>query len=134
RTFGCKPIDERVLGGEQDECRAVDRVDARREDLDGVLRSGDWKADTCAFGTPDPVLLHDPDALGPRGQRVEVLQQFVRVRGDAEEPLLEIAAFDRRSTAPADTPFDDLLIRQDRLIDGTPVDGRAAAVREAALE
>ena len=34
RRLGGEPLDQRVLGREQDEGRAVDRVDARREDLD----------------------------------------------------------------------------------------------------
>ena len=37
-TLGREPLDQRMLGREQHEGRAVDRVDARREDLDRVVR------------------------------------------------------------------------------------------------
>ena len=53
--------------------------------------------------------LHDDDFFGPLGERVESCEEFIRVRGDLEEPLLEIARFDRRPSggAGADALFGD---------------------------
>ena len=65
------------------------------------VAAGDRKRDARAFGSPDPVPLHHDDLLGPLGQRLEALQQLVGVRGDPEEPLLQIARHDRRPAAPA---------------------------------
>ncbi len=132
RALRRKPLDERMLGSQQDERRPVDRVDAGREDLDGVA-ADDRKRDARAFGAPDPVALHDDDFLRPVGQRLEALQQIVGVRRDAEEPLLEIARYDRRGAPPA-RALDHLLIGEDRLTARTPVDGRVLPVRETALE
>ena len=126
-------IDHRMLGREQHERRAVNRVDPRREDLDALLEAGDRKRQPRAFGATDPIPLHDHDFLGPLGQRVEALEQFIGVRRDPEEPLLEIARHHGRSAAPA-RAVHDLLVGQHRLAARTPVDGRALAVRESALE
>src|SRR5207248_1701125 len=48
---------QRMLGAEEDERRAVDRVDARREHLD-VAAVAERKLDLRSFRPPDPVLLH----------------------------------------------------------------------------
>ncbi len=121
--------DERMLGREQDEVGAVDRVDAGGEDLDrvGARDSGlgtrefgsgldvcrvpdpesrvpdrrEREAHASALGSPDPVPLHRQDLLGPAGQLVGCLQQLVGVACDAEEPLLQLADRHRRAAAPA---------------------------------
>ena len=127
-------LDERVLGREQHEGGAVDRVDAGREDLDGVARrAGDRKPDARALGAPDPVPLHRDHFVRPVRQRVQAFQQLVRVRGDAEEPLIELTRDDGRSAAPA-RPVDDLLVGENRLAARAPVHVGALAVREAALQ
>ena len=132
--LGGEPIDHRMLGSEQDERRAVDRVDAGREDLDRVVSAGsparNRKLDARAFRAADPVALHHDDFLRPLGQRVEPLQQLVRVGRDLEEPLLEIARDDRRSAAPA-RAVDDLFVREHGLAARAPVHRRALAVRDA---
>ena len=89
--------------------------------------------DARAFGAPDPVALHHDDLLGPLGQRVEPLEQLVGVGGDAEEPLLEIARHHHRAAAPAGA-VDHLLVGQHGVVLRTPVDRRAPAVGQAALE
>ena len=78
-------LDERMLGREQDEVGAVDRVDARGEDVDVVRLKpdatgisgrcpasagpiGQREPHASAFGPPDPVPLHRQDLLGPAGQ------------------------------------------------------------------
>ena len=89
--------------------------------------------DARAFGSPDPVALHDDDFFGPVGQRLEAGQELVGVLRDAEEPLLQLACDDHRAAAPA-AAVNDLLVGQHRVVDRTPVDGRALAVGETALE
>ena len=122
-----------MLGRQQHERGAVDRVDARREDLDRVAAAGDRELYARAFRAADPVPLHDDDLLGPCRQRLESFQQFVGVRRDAEEPLLQLARDDGRATAPAGA-VDHLFVGQHRLVDRTPVDRRAPPVRQPALE
>ena len=83
--------------------------------------------------TPDPVPLHHDDLLGPLGQRLEALEQLVGVGGDAEEPLLEVARDDGRAAAPAGA-VDHLLVGEHGVVTRTPVDRRAPAVGQPALE
>jgi len=126
-----------MLRRQDDEGRAVDRIDARREDFDpAVVAAGrhDRELDSRALRAADPVPLHDDDLLGPVGQRIEPGQQLVSVGGDAEEPLLEFARLDDRAAAPADATLEDLLICQDGLIDRAPVHRRALAIGQPALE
>src|SRR5262249_7055332 len=81
----------------------------------------------------DPVALHGEDALRPAGQAVEVAQELVGIRRDAEEPLLELALDDRRVAPPAAAVL-DLLVGEHGLAAGAPVDERPPPVGEAALE
>src|SRR5207244_9729363 len=56
-----------------------------------LFRSGvllDGERDFGAHAAADPVALHELDRLGPVEQ-VEITEQTVRVRGDAQHPLLE---------------------------------------------
>ena len=53
----------------------------------------DGQVELHAFGTPDPVALHDLDPFGPL-QVVERVEELVGIRRDAEEPLLEVAFVD----------------------------------------
>ena len=97
--------DERVLGRKLQRGRAVDGVDARGEDGDLVAcRAGcavELEIDQRAFAAADPVALLRDDLLGPAGQCVEVLEQFVGVIGDAQEPLLQLALLDQRGLRDA---------------------------------
>ena len=131
-------LDERVLGRQQDEIRAVNRVDSGGEDLDGrlgILGTARLQREFHArpFRSPDPVLLHCQNLLGPSRQPFGRLQQFVGVRRDAEEPLLEVACRDRCPAAPA-RPIHDLFVGQDRIAARTPVDRRPLAIRQIALQ
>ena len=135
-------LDERVLGREQDEVRAVDRVDARREDLDRVAVDRSRGSPALASGnlTRAPsdrpiqfrciVSTFSGHSVRRRSAAVEQLVGVVR---DAEEPLLELARRDRRAAAPA-AAVDDLLVGEHGLAARAPVDVRPLAVREAALE
>ena len=84
-------VDERVLGREHHVGRAEQRVGPRREHVDvGVLVPLDREVDLGADAAADPVALHQLDRVGPVEQ-VEVGEQPVGVRGDAQHPLLQRA-------------------------------------------
>ncbi len=130
-------LDQRVLGGEDHERGAVQRVGPRREDAQrvatGLVGVGrDREVDLGAFGAADPVRLLDADRLGP----VDALEveQLVGVRRGLEIPLVELALLDERAAAPAMTVGAlDLLARQ-RPVVGAPVHRRLLAIGEALLQ
>ncbi len=72
------------------------------------------------------------DALGPVDE-VEVVEELLRVVGDAEEPLLEVASLDQVAGSFAAT-VDDLLVGEHGLATGAPVHRRHGPVRQAGLE
>ncbi len=127
-----EPEDVGVLGCHDEERRAEERVRSRGEDrvVDAQLLVAE--GDLRALGAPDPVALHRLDVRGPL-DGVEVVEQAVGVVGDAEEPLLELADLDEVAAALA-APVDDLLVGQDRLVVGAPLDGGLGAIGQAALE
>ncbi len=116
-----------MLGREHQEVRAVDRIDARREDVDLAER------DPRPFRPSDPVPLHRQHFFRPLVEPLGRLQQLVGIVGDAEEPLLELAHLDDRAAPPA-LAVDDLLVGEDGLAARAPVDLRALLVRQVALE
>ena len=126
-----------VLGREQEERAAEERVGARGEDGDlGVRRLARGVAEgevhLGALGAADPVGLHLLHALGPAGQLLEVVKQLLRVGGDLDVPLLEVALLHLGVAAPA-VALGHLLIGEHGLALGTPVDGVLLAVDEPAL-
>ena len=127
-----EPEDVGVLGGHDEERRAEERVRPRGEDrvVDPQLLVAE--GDLRALRAPDPVALHRLDVRGPL-DGVEVVEQAVGVVGDAEEPLLELADLDEVAAALA-APVDDLLVGEDGLVVGAPLDGGLAAIGQAALE
>jgi hypothetical protein len=122
-----------VFRREDDEVRAVDRVDPCREDFDVAATSFERKADARAFGPADPVALHGQDLLGPLAEFLHSVQQLVAVMRDLEEPLLQVARRHRRAAAPA-TAVHHLLVGQDGVTTRAPVDARPLAVGQAPLE
>ena len=124
-----------MLGREQEEGRTVDRVDPGGEDVDPdrrgpALRQIEPHARTDRLA--DPVALHGQDLLGPSGQALGRLQQLVGIAGNPEKPLLELAHDDRSRNAS--TTVHDLLVGEDGVAVGAPVDARAPLVREVALQ
>ena len=91
------------------------------------------EADQEPFRAADPVLLHQPDLLGPALEPVERVEEVLRVIGDLQEPLGQLALLDGRAGAPA-AAVDDLLVGEDGLVDRIPVHARRAAVDEAGFE
>ena len=91
------------------------------------------EVDLGAFAAADPVRLHRLDALGPARQLVEVVEQLLRVVGDLEVPLLELALLDHALAAPAHAVADDLLVGEHRRAARAPVHRRGLALDQAAL-
>ena len=128
---GCEAHDVRVLRGHDEEGRAEQRVRPGREHRVLHAQLGVGERDLRALGATDPVALHRLHVGGPL-DRVEVVEQAIRVVGDAEEPLLELAHLDRRAAALT-TAVDHLLVGEHGRVLGAPVDGRVLAVCEPAL-
>jgi hypothetical protein len=129
--------DKRMLRREDHEGRPEQRVRASREDADLVatgllIVGGDLELDLGAFRAADPVRLLDLDRLGPVDPGE--VEQFVRVCGRAQEPLLEVALLDERAAPPAVTvgPL-DLLARQGPVV-RAPIHGGHRAVGEPRLQ
>ena len=78
------------------------------------------KADQQAFGTSDPIALHETDFFRPSIQFIERAQQIFGIVGDLEEPLRQLVLLDERAGAPASS-VDDLFIGQDGAIDRVPI-------------
>ena len=122
-----------VLGRDDEEGGAADRVDPGREDLDLLRGPVEAEADVGAGALADPVLLHLEDVLGPLPERGVAAEELVGVGGDLEEPLLHLLLRHRRVAAPA-AAADDLLVGQDGLALRAPVDPALLAEGQAPLE
>ena len=85
-----------------------------------------------ALRAADPVALHGLH-VGRPDDAVEVLEQPVRVLGDAEEPLLELARLHGGAAALA-AAVDHLLVGEHGLVLRAPVHRRLAPVGQPALE
>ena len=125
--------DQWMLRGEGEERRAEQRVGPRREDGQLLPAPVDGEGHAGSLGAPDPVALHRQDSLGPRLERVHLVEQLIGVLGDLEEPLGEALGLDLRAAALA-APVDHLLVRQHGLVLRAPLDRRLTTVREPALE
>ena len=123
----------RVLDREHEERHAPQGVGTRREDGDHLPRLLDRERDARALAAPDPVPLHRDDPLGPLREVVHVVEQPLRVIGDLEEPLREVAPLHHHA-APLAGPRDHLLVRQHGLVLRAPVDRRGLAIGQPALE
>ena len=127
-----EPLDQRVLGREDEERRAEERVRAGREDGHVLVELLDPEGDLGALGAADPVPLHRQHALGPV-QLGHVLEQAVGEVGDLEHPLLEVPRLDLVA-APLAPAVDHLLVREHGLVERAPLDRRFLAVGEPLLE
>ncbi len=102
RILRSRSLRQRMIRRDRHELRAEQRVMPRGEDLQLGLavrrrRRIQRKADQHAFGAADPVALHQPHLVGPAVQRVERVQQLLRVLRDLEDPLAHFALLDRRA-------------------------------------
>ena len=89
--------------------------------------------DLDAEALADPVALHGLHPLGPAGQVVELVQQFLRVGGDAEEVHGNVALLHQGPGAPA-AAVDDLLVGQHGVVHRIPVHRGHLLVDQALLE
>ena len=129
--------DQRMLRCEDHERRPEERVGPCREHAQlvaarlMVVRRG-REDNLGTFGPADPVRLHDPDRLGPvdAGE----VQQLVRVLGDAQVPLGEVALLDLRAAAPAVPVRAFHLLAGQRPVVRAPVHRRGLPVRQPRLE
>ena len=116
---------ERMIGRHRHELGAKQGVRPRGEDfqLAFAVRCGfriERETHQQAFRAADPVLLHQPDFFRPAVERVERVQQLLRIVGDLQEPLRQLALLDDGAGAPA-APVDHLLVGEHGLIDRIPI-------------
>src|SRR5258708_1435547 len=125
-------------GSEDDSACAVDGVDARGENLDGLDAGniGYREPDTRANGFADPIALHGDDAVGPSAfEFFQIFKELIGVVSGLEEPLLDFTGLDEGVfVAPAVAAVDDLLVGQHGAALGTPVDAALFSIGEATLE
>ena len=121
-----------MLGRDDEEGRPEQRVGTGGEHGDVDVELVDSKEDLRPFRPADPVSLHRQHSLRPF-HVLHLVEQMVRVRGDPEEPLVELARFDLGAAALA-APVSDLLVRQDGLVVRTPVHERGFPVHLPGLE
>ena len=126
---------DRMLGGDCAEGGAHQRIGTRGENPERTRLAGQLvgEGETNAFRAADPVLLHELHLLGPSGQAVQCREQLLRILGNTEEVHRDLALFHHRAGAPA-TAFDDLLVRQHRLVNRVPVDDAGLLVGDALPE
>ncbi len=124
---------QRVFGGDSDIGHTHQGVGPGGIDLEPLGRALDTELHLHAQRAADPVALHGHDLFGPARQLVEVVQQFLGIVGDADEPLLDIAFFDRCAGAPA-LAVDHLLVGQHGLVNRVPVDRRGLAIGQALVD
>ena len=130
---GRQLVHERVLGGQHQAGRAEQRVRPGGVDHDlgggaGGGRGGE--ADVGALAAADPVPLDRLERVGPF-EGVQVLEQPVRVGGDAQHPLAQPAAVDGVVPDLRAALDGHLLVGQDRPQPRAPVDRRLVEVGEA---
>lgn len=112
-----------MLRRDDDERHAVNRIGTSRVDRQLLSQGGHVKAEFQPFGTANPVFLHDLDPIRPAGDFLHVLQEFIGIFRNLEEPLAQALLVDFVMAAPAFSVF-DLFVGQDRVAMVAPVDGR----------
>jgi len=125
-------------GSEDDRACAVDGVDARGENLDGLEASniGYREPHTRADGFADPIALHGDHAIGPGAFKFfQIFKELIGVVSGLQKPLLDFAGLDESVfVAPAVAAVDDLLVGQHGAALRTPVDATFFAIGQATLE
>ena len=138
-VFGCRDLlDQLVLRREHAERHAEARVRTRGVHPEAMARGSaigvaDLHLELGALGAADPVALHGDDALRPI-QLVEVVEQLLRVLGDLEEPLLQVALLHDVARAFARAVGQHLFVGQHRLTSRAPVDRGLGPVDEARFQ
>src|SRR5262249_26519447 len=95
-------FNQRVLRSEDSGVRSINRVYARDEDVDMILRRSSAEADLRSGAAADPVSLHRDHALGPFSlELIQIIEQLIGVIGYASEPLHQLLLNDRGVAPPA---------------------------------
>ena len=121
--------------GQTDVGHTVERIGPGGVDLNAIEIGNRFiqsKRQLYAAAFSNPVSLHGAHGLGPAVQRVQPLQQFFGIGGNANKPLRDLAPLDHGARAPAAT-IDDLFIGQHGLVYGIPVHRGHFFVDEAPL-
>ena len=125
RIFRGRRQRQRMIRRDRHEFCAEQRVVPRGENLQLALAGGrggriEREAHRHALAAPDPVALHQPHLVGPAVQRIERVEQLLRIFGDLEHPLVHLALLDDRARAPA-AAVDHLLVGEHGHVDRVPV-------------
>ena len=127
--------DQRMLRGELQRSRAVNGVDASREDRNRrrrrVSAAIEFEIDEGTLAAPDPVALHGADFFRPPGKTPEVAQQLVGVVCDAQKPLFEIPLLHQSVFVAPAASVDHLFVGQNRGAPGAPVHPALLAIGQA---
>ena len=122
-----------MVGADHQEGRTEERVRARREHGDVLAPAAlEVEEDGRAFAPSDPVALHGLRRLRPV-ECVERVEQFLRVAGDLDPPLAEIAGLHQRVAALAAALL-HLLVGEHGEARRTPVDRAFAPLDEPGVE
>ncbi len=122
-----------MLGGDSQEAHAHQRVRTGGIHAQRGAVTFDLELDLEAFRAADPVALHGLHRIRPAVKVLQLVEQFLGVVGDLQEPLRNLALLDQRTGTPSAT-LDDLLVGQHGLVDGVPVDQAHLPVDQALLE
>ena len=126
-----QPGYQRMLWCQRQVGNAEQRIGPGGEDRDRLLAALDGELHVGAGAAADPVALHRLNRLRPIDHS-QVVQQPVGVGRDAQIPLRQRLALDRRAAAPA-APALDLLVSQDGAVLGAPPLLPLGAVGQPAL-
>ena len=92
-----------MFRGQHDCSRAKDRIDARGKHTDSLVEVFDGEINEGTFAPSHPIALAFQDLLRPAGfDLFDVLDQLLRIIGDAQKPLLDLFLDHRCAAAPTD--------------------------------
>ena len=130
RNGGQEGIDKLMLRCQDHVFRAKERIWARGKHVDAVAFRREGYLRTA--GATDPVALHGLDLLRPI-QQLQIIEQAIRIRGNAHHPLGQIFAEYREVAALRLAFRGDLLVGQDGTQAWAPVHRGVGQVHQAEL-
>ena len=124
---------QRMLRGDGHVGNTQQRIGPRRVDGQGLVLVLDVERQFHAFGAANPVALHCFDRVRPARHAIEFVEQLICIRRRLHEPLGNLPPLNQRVRTPAAT-VDNLLVRENGLVDRIPVHDRVFAVDQALFE